>query len=59
MRITVTCRVPDEYADPDDGTGLTEAGLYALVGALDERGFDDVQLIGHDGRSAAGDGQRR
>lgn len=48
MRIVVACTAPDEYADANDPGGLTAAGLDALIYALGERGFADVDVRQHD-----------
>lgn len=44
--VVVTVEVPDEFADPNHDTGLSEDGYMALTRALAGWPIEDVEVLG-------------
>lgn len=42
MRLTITCEIPDELADPGHEMGVTDKGYVDIVEALMGIGCDDI-----------------
>lgn len=44
LRITITCSIPDEYADPGHSMGVTNKGYEEITEALMAVGAEDVDI---------------
>lgn len=46
MKIMITAEIPDESADEESATGMTEYAYLKLEDALMALGFDDWEIAG-------------